>query len=87
MKLKNVFLLILLFGFGSCKTSQTGISKIDFDAFHKTEINPILKADSTFVFDCPIKKTIVKWQSADVFNPAAIVKDGNSVFFVKMWMS
>jgi beta-1,2-mannosidase len=44
--------------------------------FKKPKENPILKADSSFTFFCPIKKDTVHWQKADVFNPAAIVKDG-----------
>lgn len=44
--------------------------------FVKPATNPILKADSTLVFTCPIKKEPVRWQKADVFNPAAVVKDG-----------
>ncbi|MFZ9661595.1 MAG: glycoside hydrolase family 130 protein [Chitinophagaceae bacterium] len=44
--------------------------------FRKTKINPIIGADSSFAFQCPIAQKTVKWQSADVFNPAAIVKDG-----------
>jgi predicted GH43/DUF377 family glycosyl hydrolase len=76
MKLKNFVLLAFIFAIWSCKSSQTGISRIDFDSFRKTETNPVLKADSTFAFDCPMKKTTVKWQRADVFNPAAVVKDG-----------
>lgn len=53
----------------------------DIDILHFTKPieNPIIKADSSFVFTDPIKKTAVKWQRADVFNPAAIVKD-NKVF-------
>lgn len=49
---------------------------IDFQSFVKPKENPILKSDSSFTFFCPVKKEIVKWQKADVFNPAAIVKDG-----------
>jgi beta-1,2-mannosidase len=44
--------------------------------FTKNIINPILSADSNFSFFCPMKQQSVKWQKADVFNPAAIVKDG-----------
>ena len=58
----------------SC-TSKPGVN-IDVTSFKKTDLNPILKADSTFVFFDPIKKDTVRWQRADVFNPAAIVKDG-----------
>jgi predicted GH43/DUF377 family glycosyl hydrolase len=74
---KRVLLALCLFVINvSCRTSSTSISHIDFNNFQKTSINPVLQADSTFVFDCPMKKMPVKWQRADVFNPAAIVKDG-----------
>jgi predicted GH43/DUF377 family glycosyl hydrolase len=49
---------------------------INEKSFYKHQINPILKADSTFTFICPMQQKDVKWQKADVFNPAAIVKDG-----------
>jgi hypothetical protein len=51
MKLKNFVLLAFIFAIWSCKSSQTGISRIDFDSFRKTETNPVLKADSNFAFD------------------------------------
>jgi beta-1,2-mannosidase len=44
--------------------------------FTKPPENPILGRDSTFTFFCPMKKDTVHWQKADVFNPAAIVRDG-----------
>ncbi len=44
--------------------------------FAKHEVNPILTADSNFTFFCPQKQKLIKWQKADVFNPAAIVKNG-----------
>ncbi len=44
--------------------------------FVKPAENPILRADSSFTFFCPLKQNTVAWQKADVFNPAAIVKDG-----------
>ncbi len=50
--------------------------KWDLGGFDKTIENPIIKADSSLTFFCPVKKEMVKWQKADVFNPAAIVKDG-----------
>ena len=43
--------------------------------FEKTAINPIMTADSSFVFHDPITDTLVHWQKADVFNPAAIVRN------------
>ena len=66
MKYVIVFLLL---GFTINLCSQP------LNNFEKPKENPILRADSTFTFTDPIKKTIVRWQRADVFNPGAIVKD------------
>ncbi len=52
-------------------------------AFYKPAENPILRADSTLVFYDSLKKENVKWQKADVFNPAAIVKDGKVYLFTR----
>ncbi len=49
--------------------------------FKKTAINPIMKADTSFVFQDPILDTLVQWQKADVFNPAAIVRN-DTVFML-----
>jgi beta-1,2-mannosidase len=43
--------------------------------FVKPAFNPIMQADSTVSFFDPIKKEMVQWQKADVFNPAAIVRN------------
>lgn len=49
--------------------------------FEKTDINPIMQADSSFVFTDPITKREVRWQKADVFNPGAIVRN-DTVFML-----
>ncbi len=49
---------------------------IDINSFYKPKENPVMRADSSFTFMDPIKKKLVRWQKADVFNPAAIVKNG-----------
>lgn len=49
--------------------------------FVKPAQNPILKADSTFVFQDPNTKAPVYWQKADVFNPAAVVRN-DTVFML-----
>ncbi len=49
--------------------------------FEKTELNPIMTADSSYVFNDPITKKEVQWQKADVFNPAAIVRN-DTVFML-----
>ena len=39
-------------------------------------------ADSSFQFYCPVRKELVRWQRADVFNPGAVVrKDTVYLFF------
>ena len=75
MKIQTLFPLILVVF--SCQTPRTLI----VENFEKPKENPILQADSTFTFFEPIKKQTVKWQKADVFNPAAIVK-GDTVFLL-----
>ena len=51
-------------------------ANIAFNSFSKPPENPVLQADSNYTFYDPIIKNTVKWQMADVFNPAAVVKDG-----------
>jgi predicted GH43/DUF377 family glycosyl hydrolase len=79
--------IILFLLFASCKTpspSTEGKEPSEFAwaimPFSKVDsVNPILRAgDNTFV--CPILKQTVKWEEKDVFNPAAIVRDG------KIWL-
>ncbi|MEY4660534.1 MAG: hypothetical protein RLZZ42_486, partial [Bacteroidota bacterium] len=49
--------------------------------FSKPATNPILGPDSSYRFFCPVQQKEVRWQKADVFNPAAIVK-GDSVYLL-----
>jgi predicted GH43/DUF377 family glycosyl hydrolase len=44
--------------------------------FVKLKENPVMGADSSYRFFCPIARQEVRWQAADVFNPAAVVRDG-----------
>ncbi len=67
-------LLSSLFIITSCSVKKDAV--ININGFYKPKENPILSADSSFTFTDPLTKQIVKWQKADVFNPAAIVKDG-----------
>lgn len=55
----------------------------DFDTFYKPVENPIISADSSLSFFCPVKRAVVRWQKADVFNPAAIVKDDKVFLFCR----
>jgi beta-1,2-mannosidase len=38
------------------------------------DVNPILIPDSVSLFNCPVRKSPVKWEEKDVFNPAAVVR-------------
>ena len=62
-----------------CRTQSS--VQLDNLSFSKPEENPVLSADSTFTFLCPVKNDTVRWQKADVFNPAAVVKD-NKVYLL-----
>ena len=39
-------------------------------------VNPMVSPLVDNLFPCPMKQTSVKWECADTFNPAAVVKDG-----------
>jgi predicted GH43/DUF377 family glycosyl hydrolase len=66
--------LVSIFLFANCP-AQNEIG-IDINSFYKPMENPVIRADSTYSFTDPVSKKEVRWQKADVFNPAAIVKDG-----------
>jgi len=45
--------------------------------FHKVDsINPVLLPNPNTTFFCPVRQKEVRWEEKDVFNPAAVVKDG-----------
>lgn len=74
---KSIYFLALLVIAGCTTGVKTGSeTESAFLNFQKPEENPILSADSSYSFLCPVKNELVQWQRADVFNPAAIVKDG-----------
>jgi predicted GH43/DUF377 family glycosyl hydrolase len=75
MKKQILFLAILVMA--ACKPAINTSSKTegDFLNLYKPAENPILSADSSYTFHCPVQNRTVQWQKADVFNPAAIVKD------------
>lgn len=54
---------------------------INVDSFYKPDQNPIVRADSSYTFFCPVKNQEIRWQKADVFNPAAIVRN-NKVYLL-----
>ncbi|MGF2410961.1 glycoside hydrolase family 130 protein [Ferruginibacter sp.] len=77
--MKNFLILVLLF---NCPAiGQTNINDWQLGPFIKPATNPLMQADSTYLFNCPVKKQVVQWQKADVFNPAAIVRN-NKVYIL-----
>lgn len=44
--------------------------------FTRPEGNPMVRPIANNLFYCPMKKAQVRWECADTFNPAAVVKDG-----------
>ena len=49
-----------------------------FGGFARPEgVNPLITPNPESVFHCPMKSADVKWELADTFNPAAVVKDGS----------
>jgi len=77
---RSILYLILLLILG-CSTPQT--SSWDFLSFYKPEVNPVISADSTLTFLCPVINETVQWMKADVFNPAAIVKDNKIYLLIR----
>lgn len=69
---KILFYILALLTIACTSTKE---QQWDFQSFYKPDENPILQADSSYTFLCPVKGEVVQWQKADVFNPAAIVKD------------
>ncbi|MCP4977989.1 MAG: hypothetical protein GY931_17715 [Maribacter sp.] len=88
MNLRALFLFFTVISLLSCKQekSKSGSTNESLKekwmlGFMKTEINPIMVADSSYSFLDPITKKSVQWQKADVFNPGAIVRN-DTVFML-----
>jgi predicted GH43/DUF377 family glycosyl hydrolase len=71
--MKTKLPLLVLVSLWGCSSNQT--RDWGFDEFYKPAENPVISADSSYTFHCPVTGKIVHWQQADVFNPGAIVKD------------
>ncbi len=80
-----LIITLILISCGQKKVSKSETEK-NPDApwllgFEKTDMNPIMKSDSTFVFLDPVSNSEVQWQRADVFNPGAVVRN-DTVFLL-----
>jgi predicted GH43/DUF377 family glycosyl hydrolase len=76
---RTTFLFLFTILLSGCSNHPS--EKWDFRSFYKPAENPVLKADSTFIFIDPVKNDTVRWQKADVFNPASIVRD-NKIYLL-----
>ena len=78
LRTSNAKLLLFFMSASLIADVCTGQKKLDIDinGFYKPAENPIIKADSSYIFKDPVTNKLVRWQRADVFNPAAIIKDG-----------
>ena len=78
--MKNIFLIAIMFILAACnfsKNENKSQAAWSFNKFVKLDtVNPILLPDTSFSFNCPVQQTAVKWQSKNVLNPTAFVKDG-----------
>lgn len=75
--MKRMIYILVLLGSVACVPKNDSETKKEagFLNFQKPDENPVLRADSSYTFLCPVTKELVQWQKADVFNPAAIVRD------------
>ncbi|MGI9548240.1 MAG: glycoside hydrolase family 130 protein [Flavobacteriaceae bacterium] len=76
MKIKNLVLLTLVLLPYLVLAQQPWLLN-----FEKTDLNPVMTADPDFTFTCPVTGDEVAWQKADVFNPAAVVRN-DTVFML-----
>lgn len=77
--MKNIALVTFMIMIVACDFSnQKGKSQatLFFNSFEKLDsVNPILSPDTNDVFTCPVTNKTVHWQSKNVLNPTAFVKD------------
>jgi predicted GH43/DUF377 family glycosyl hydrolase len=78
--MKNILILSTVLILAACNFStkkEKAQAAWSFNEFVKLDTsNPVLVPDTSFVFDCPITNGPVHWQSKNVLNPTAFVKDG-----------
>lgn len=88
---KTILLLLLAAAFTRCGEREsstteplTGKTPWGFAGFVKVDsVNPILSPSAESTFNCPISRRQVQWESRNVLNPAAVVKDGRVYLFYR----
>lgn len=79
LSMKLRFLPFILTIIAGCSGSVN--NEWDFRTLTKPLKNPVAGPDSTYLFTDPVTGKSVRWQKADVFNPAAVVRD-NKVYLL-----
>ena len=83
--MKYFFIVTSCFFLGACNFNNNTPTKTlsgtnkewTFNEFEKIDsVNPILYPDSQYIFQCPASNQLVHWQSKNVLNPTAFVKEG-----------
>lgn len=73
----TMFALLSLLAGASAQTANGPLPPWAFGGFVRPpQVNPIIAPDKTAVFEDPMSKKPVSWESDNTFNPAATVKDG-----------
>ncbi len=74
MKKILMILFVVLAGLSEAGVAQQ--TDWAFGPFERPEgVNPIIKPENASSFDCPMRDSVVHWESMATFNPAAVVKD------------
>ena len=88
MKYRILILICITALVTACRDTQTKTVKSSPASpgpwmlnFEKTDFNPIMTADSSYVYRDPITGESVQWQKADVFNPGAVIRN-DTVFML-----
>lgn len=73
----HLFIIFILFSCTNPGQQESPVTDWKLEGFVKVDsINPIMKPSDELVFNCPVSKKEVHWEGRNVFNPAAVVKDG-----------
>ena len=75
-----IFLLAILLSLTACNfsaPSSEADSSWAFNNFIKLDsVNPILSPNTASIFFCPVQNSTTHWESKNVLNPTALVKEG-----------
>lgn len=70
------FIFFVFIFFYACNVSEKS-NDWQMRPFVKVDqYNPVLAPSESPIFSCPIREEVVNWEAKDVFNPAAVMKDG-----------